>query len=113
MGRTHIGLSWTPAFILQHEQQAPVIFLGWHREYRTFNINKWSSSQEIDDFQKRTRGFADVYQMEVFSIEYCYSFYSSVSISNSAFSKKDINAIGHSYTIVIDMQCASSVFYMY
>ena len=33
--------------------------------------------------------------------------------SYSAFSDEHINAIGNGYTIVIDMQYASSVFYMY
>ena len=45
--------------------------------------------------------------------KYWVLLYSSDSISHSALRKEHINAIGKSYTIVSDMQCASSLFYMY
>ena len=38
---------------------------------------------------------------------------SKLEFSYSAFSIEHSNSIGNIYTVVIDMQCASSVFYMY
>ena len=119
-GQTHGALSWTPTFY---------ITINWHlRNYenRTIILGwlQWEKVQHLKEHQLSERWIAEDHQMADrqsnpygrVEARYRYCLFltqSKFEFSYSAFTKKHINAIGHSYIIVIGMKCASGVFYIY
>ena len=117
---THGDLSWPQAFCdtsnwRHRNYETRSIVQGWLQGEREFNFTM-IIRYERDDLQKIARWPTDNPTCKAVSKcdKYClFLIQSKFEFSYSAISKKHINAIGHSYTIAINMHCASGVFYVY